>query len=111
MAQKKDLSSKFGERLRTVRRESGLSLESIAEKVNTQFGAHINKGMLSKYENGINEPGAGMIHCIAAVLNVSGDYLTGKSDERTDAAHSPKNGGSAVPVQIFSIITGDSFTP
>ena len=112
MAQKKHIASKFGERLRIVRKESGMSLESIAERVNNQFDAHINKGMLSKYENGINEPSAGMVHCIASVLNVSGEYLTGKSDERTEVSLTTRTGVSgAVPVQVFSIITGDSFTP
>ena len=111
MAQKKDITSKFGERLKGLRKESGMSLEELAEKLNTNYNAKINKGMLSKYENGIHEPVAGMIYCIASELGVTADYLTGKTDEKSSVHTSKGNTSAAVPVQVFSSVTGDSFTP
>lgn len=111
MAQKKDLASKLGERLRALRKESSMSLEELSERLNTKYNAKINKGMLSKYENGIHIPGAGMLHCIAAELGVSADYLTGKTDERVTVTSSKTGTTPAVSVQVFSSVTGDSFTP
>ena len=80
----------MGNRLQEVRKEAGMSLGEIADRLNRDFGANINKGMLSKYENGIHEPSAGVIHCMSKILGVSGDYILGRTDERTQ--ETPKQG-------------------
>ena len=76
----------IGKRIKEVRKQAGLSLGDIAERLNREFAANTNKGMLSKYENGIHEPSASMVYCLGLIMGVSSDYLMGKTDEMYDPA-------------------------
>ena len=78
--EKRERMTQMGARLQEVRKASGLSLGEIADRLNREFGANTNKGMISKYENGIHEPSAGTVYCLSKILGVSGDYILGKSD-------------------------------
>lgn len=69
---------KFGRRLRTARKSAGLTLQAVADALNREFGSNVNKGTISKYENGIHEPSAPMTYCLAQLLGISQDYLLGK---------------------------------
>lgn len=80
VAAKNQETAAIGLRLKNLRKQSGLSLSDVADRLNREFGANANKGMISKYENGIHEPSAGTVFCLAKVLGVSADYLMGKSD-------------------------------
>lgn len=66
---------KFGERLRQLREEKGLSQEQLGKIL------HQRKSNISKYENGKLEPSLNTIKAIADFFNVSLDYLFGRSDE------------------------------
>lgn len=46
----------FPSRLKSTRVARGYNLEELAEKVNKKFGTKLNKGTISKYENGTQEP-------------------------------------------------------
>ena len=81
IAAKNQETAEIGQRLKQLRKRSGLSLSDVADRLNRDFGANANKGMISKYENGVHEPSAGTIFCLAKVLGVSADYLMGRSDE------------------------------
>ena len=70
----------FGKRLKETRREAGLTLEELAAKYNMTFDGGLNKGTLSKYENGKQEPIVSTVANLAKILNVSVDYLMGTSD-------------------------------
>ncbi|MBE6765652.1 MAG: helix-turn-helix transcriptional regulator [Clostridia bacterium] len=78
--EKKASMIEVGKRLNAVRKNAGLSLSDIAERLNRDFGANTNKGMISKYENGIHEPSASTIYCLSKILGVSSDYILGKTD-------------------------------
>lgn len=73
-------NNEFGHRLREARKAAAMTLQSVAEKLNTDFGTNINKGTISKYENGVHEPSASTIYCLGQVLGVSGEYLLGKTN-------------------------------
>ena len=73
-------SNEFGKRLRRLRKAAGLTLQDLADRLNDDYGMHANKGTISKYENGIHEPNASTVYCIAQVLSANLDYLLGKSD-------------------------------
>ena len=73
-------NNEFGRRLREARRAAGMTLQTVAEKLNTDFGTNINKGTISKYENGVHEPSASTIYCLGQVLGVSGEFLLGKTN-------------------------------
>lgn len=70
----------FGIRLRQVRKEKGLTLDELAELYNSKFNGGLNKGTLSKYENGKQEPMISAVDNLATILNVSIDYLLGKEN-------------------------------
>ena len=70
----------FGKRLKEARRSLGLTLEELAAKYNMTFDGGLNKGTLSKYENGKQEPIASTVSNLSTILNVSVDYLMGTSD-------------------------------
>lgn len=101
-------SKKLSERLRSLRKDSGLTLQEIAEKLNSRYDMHTTKGMLSKYENGVHEPNSGTLHCLAEILGVSADYLTGKTDEKTPDVRAGKLGvTTARTVKVSTVIFSD----
>ena len=64
----------FGERLKELRMEKGLSQKALAE----QLGC--NQSMVSFWENGVNEPTESSIKKAALFFEVSADYLLGLTD-------------------------------
>ena len=78
--EKKQQTEQIGARLKELRKKSGLSLQETAERLNREFGASINKGMISKYENGVHEPPAVTLYCLSVIFGVSVDYLTCRTD-------------------------------
>ncbi|WP_270943252.1 helix-turn-helix domain-containing protein [Romboutsia lituseburensis] len=63
-------------RLRELRKEKGLTLEQMANDLNT------TKVTLSRYENSTREPKSEMLSQLSDYFNVSIDYLFGKTDEK-----------------------------
>ena len=88
---KKRESTLVGTRIREIRKEAGLSLQDLADRMNRDFNANINKGMISKYENGIHEPSAGTVYCLAKIFGISAEYITGRSDERQSSSQPEKD--------------------
>ena len=76
----KQQAALVGARLKKTRKASGLSLQEVADRLNRDYGANTNKGMISKYENGIHEPSAGTIYCLSHIFGVSAEYLTCRTD-------------------------------
>ena len=64
----------FGQRLRRARKSKDITLQELADKLNT------NKSTLSRYENNKREPKLDLIKDLADYLNVSVDYLLGRSN-------------------------------
>lgn len=64
----------FGERLRRIREERGLTQKQFAEKIgSTERGVR-------RYEAGDIKPGLEVILSILDNINVSADYLLGRTD-------------------------------
>ena len=64
----------FGKRLREVRREKGLTQKQLAERIgSTERG-------IRHYELGTMKPGLDVILAILDNIDVSADYLLGRSD-------------------------------
>lgn len=91
----------IGSRLRELRKGAKLSLQDIADRLNREYGASTNKGMISKYENGIHEPSAGTVFCLARILGVSSDYILGKTEEKTMPPE-PGAETKAYAVEVFT---------
>lgn len=66
----------IGERIAKARRYIGMNQKELCEKAN------INEATLSRYENGLREPKAAILHRLAEILEVSIDYLLGITEVR-----------------------------
>ena len=65
----------FGSRMRSVRRQADLTLEELAEKLQT------TKATLSRYENNKRYPDINILKEIARVLDVDINYLLGVAED------------------------------
>lgn len=71
----------FGKRLKAAREAKGLTMDGLADLYKKKFpDTGLNKGTLSKYENEKQEPMVSTVSKLAEILEVSTDYLTGKSN-------------------------------
>lgn len=66
----------FSERLKTLRKEAGLTQVDVAEKLG------ISQPAYASWERGVKKPTQVNLVKIAQVLNVSVDYLVGNSEEK-----------------------------
>lgn len=66
----------FNERLKKLRKESGLTQASLAKQLN------IKPVNISSYELGNSTPSNEILVKISKIFNVSTDYLLGKTDDR-----------------------------
>ena len=73
------------DRLTELRNERGLTMDMFVFDINNKFEININKGLVSRWENGINEPSLRYAAYMAQYYNVSLDYLIGLTDVRTPA--------------------------
>ncbi|MEI2466629.1 helix-turn-helix domain-containing protein [Niallia taxi] len=65
----------FGKRLRTLRKESKLTMKEFGEKFS------LAESTISGYENGNRKPDMDILSRFADFFNVSTDYLLGRTDE------------------------------
>ena len=76
----------LGEKLKYLRKQSGLTQTELAEKLNDKYGLNIERSMISKWETNMQAPMIYSVSCIADYFGVSIDYLTGteKKPPETD---------------------------
>ncbi len=70
----------FGDKLKECRKAKNMTLEELALKYNRRFDGGMSKGTLSKYENNKQEPLVSVVTNLTELLDVSSDYLLGRSD-------------------------------
>ncbi len=70
----------FGDKLKECRRAKNMTLEELALKYNRRFDGGLSKGTLSKYENNKQEPLVSVVSNLTEILDISSDYLLGRSD-------------------------------
>ena len=68
--------SSFAERLRALRRENGWTQKELADRL------RLKRPAVTLYETGRREPDYGTLQKIAEVLQVSVDYLLGRTEVR-----------------------------
>ena len=91
----------LAERLKMLRTEKGLTMDMFVYDMNTKFQIELNKGLVSKWENGINEPSLRYAAYLAKYYDISLDYLIGLTDCKTPAhllAYASKQKSPEVPV-------------
>lgn len=67
--------AKFSERLRSLRKNCGISQQKLADSLGT-----VSKSSINMYERGDREPGLETMEAFADFFNVDLDFLYGKSD-------------------------------
>jgi transcriptional regulator with XRE-family HTH domain len=74
----------LGQRLKQLRAERDLTLDMLVADLNQRYpDININKSMLSRWENGVNDPSLEYAKHISMYFDVSLDYLIGLTDART----------------------------
>ena len=73
------------DRLKQLRNEKGLTMDMFVWDINTKFNIELNKGLVSKWENGINDPSLRYASILAQYYDVSLDYLIGLTEVKTPA--------------------------
>lgn len=73
------------DRLKSLREEKGLTMDMFVWDMNTKYNIELNKGLVSKWENGVNEPSLRYAGYLARYYDVSLDYLIGLTDVKTPA--------------------------
>lgn len=76
----------FGDRIRKLRKQKGLTLQQLSDDLHDQFPAKdkknsFTKGKLSNWENNKSEPIAKTVSQLATYFGVSMDYLIGLEDD------------------------------
>ena len=69
-------NEKFVERLKSLRKEKGITQKQLAANLDISLSAVIN------YENAQRSPSSAVLTLLSRFFNVSKEYLTGESDER-----------------------------
>ena len=70
---------KIGERLKTARKDKKLTQQQVADALG------VAKSTYSGYESGFRKPDVLTVQKLAAILDVSGNYLIGAEDPAGDA--------------------------
>lgn len=84
------MDKSIGKKIKELRGRKNLTQSELAEKMNKKFKTNLNKGMISKWENGLGDPSLESARYLALFFNVSLDYLIGLENEEepiTIAAH------------------------
>lgn len=109
--------SKFSDRLIQLRTDSELTQEALSDQLNNRYGLETNKGMISKWEKGLNVPGWTFVDHIADFFGVTTDFLSGRSDNKyyADCIHDKKipvlgTISAGKPIMVQENIIGYEYT-
>lgn len=75
----------LGERIKALRTSKGLTMDMFVFDINSKYGLDLNKGLVSKWENNINEPSLRYAGYLCQYYDISLDYLIGLTDCKTPA--------------------------
>lgn len=73
----------FGNRIKTLRRERGLTQEELGYRM------EVGRSAVANWERGTRCPSPITMRKLAVFFNVSSDYLYGRTDERRNTVTSP----------------------
>ncbi len=75
----------IGKRINELRTERDLTMDMLVFDINARFQPEkpLNKSMVSRWENGTNEPSLENAKQLSEYFNVSLDFLIGLTDVRT----------------------------
>lgn len=65
----------FSQKLKSLRKQHGWTMEELANRLSDDSGRSIKKGRVSVWESGQNEPSFRIVQSIGSVFNISIDYF------------------------------------
>lgn len=96
----------FGDKLKECRKAKNLTLEELAYKYNRRFEGGMSKGTLSKYENNKQEPLVSVVGNLTEILDVSSDYLLGRTDKaQLEIVDEASENTNVYPVPVFNSVS------
>lgn len=98
---RKEITAEFGRRLKKLRLERNYTMDELCEFYNEKFDSNLNKGTLSKYENGMQEPLFTTVRNFSELFSVRIDDIIGRMENTYDE-HFKK------VVPVVSVIDSDS---
>lgn len=87
--------SKFGERLKYLRKQSNVSQDDLAKRLG------VTRSCVANYEQGTREPNFEDLERIADAFNVEIDYLVGKSDETASVSANPLTEKEKLIIHVY----------
>ena len=96
----------FGDKLKECRKAKNMTLEELALKYNRRFDGGMSKGTLSKYENNKQEPLVSVVTHLTELLDISSDYLLGRSDNpNLDFNTDSSTNDNVYPIPVFNSVS------
>ncbi|MBQ7096793.1 MAG: LexA family transcriptional regulator [Clostridia bacterium] len=96
----------FGDKLKECRKAKNMTLEELALKYNRRFDGGMSKGTLSKYENNKQEPLVSVVTNLTELLDISSDYLLGRTDNPNLDFNTESHGNDNVyPIPVFNSVS------
>lgn len=86
----------FGARVKTLRLDRGWSMKQLGEEISKLSGSPLPQTTVSNWENKGSEPPYSILVFTSTALEVSTDYLLGKTDDLQFEQHTLKD---AVPIR------------
>ena len=93
----------IGKRLKELRKNNKLSMDSLVEKLNKKYNLRITKSMVSRWENNLSEPSNKFVTAYAKFFNVDLNYLAGITNFDSNEKYSNVSYGEIIPVEIREI--------
>lgn len=87
----------FGARVKTLRLDRGWSMKQLGEEISKLSGSPLPQTTVSNWENKGSEPPYNILVFTSTALEVSTDYLLGKTDELQFEQHTLKDAVLARP--------------
>lgn len=80
-----DKNTGIGLKIKMLREEKEISMDLMVFDLTNKYEIRIDKSMLSRWENGVNEPSLARAVVLAKYFDCSLDFLIGLTDDRTPA--------------------------
>jgi len=96
----------FGDKLKECRKAKNYTLEELAARYNRRFDGGMSKGTLSKYENNKQEPLVSVVMNLTELLDVSSDYLLGRTDNPNLDFNTPQeNNDNVFQIPVYNSVS------
>jgi len=80
----------FGSKLKTLRVNSGLTIEELATRLNKKYNTKLSKSSISRWENGDHDPKLETVRILCDFFEISAQYFIKDSNSDSNIIHEDK---------------------